>query len=1209
MASERIKKIEITDFGGIDRTASSNDTPIQKARISRDGRRLPTGRFVRREEYDQLYDYRQQQFEHTTDDDASPSAREVRGDGVGAGAAGDAEPTQEIPDTHEVYRSHGRKMVCLGKNGTTEYTFTGYVEIRPSRNTHTLFLERGSRAAGALDVTWTVNGANCRKTIFETPAHAGYVDDWIEFSMVMNATKDAISMIVTVHETDGVASTVVYHYTLTTLYAATVAGITATQTGTIESSTDITRDVDIEISAAGDTLYAIWGRTVAGDDVIRASAYVAGAWNAATQFTVAGFDLFGISIVRAPGTTTLYVNYSTDNVTRRIQYVSSTDALATFSAATQVTSSLQLGGTAFYHRGVFAIDNDGTLHWVWLHTAGGLAHYYSGGTEVIMTDPVETTIANEDTTGWDFVVKDGCVSIFYIDAGTPLNTYKAVRVVTTGDVEAGVYNIVDYTETVRHDLVEVRATGIDARYFGTYRKYEQNSNLRLSWVSCATVTTTTNIRFLHSDKGLYEIDDTHSATNGSYVTTAQVQIEAANESLIQNTSETGQQILIIQCSDNRLYKRVSYQWMLLEGQRTVTNAGWNWVTVYDDHARFLRHTGTLRILAGDGATNQNAWYGYVDRYFFNNTTADRYADHVSALARPAPPGTGVLQAFTAIFSVANPDADGDSRWSGFVEANGDTKIYSKYVFYDDGNPAPYSEFFGAISLEYDGVTESELRVQTADGNITLGRIPRGDEALLMAWAYFDLQLFSWNSTNAARISHRVTAVNLYLGEMQIAEDTKETVKYYKVKRVQVSAIQPTGENAFADVNYLGTGTWAVTAATGEANPTDNELGYVDYSMWQVALAPGGSAEDNAGTAMVRYRSTGSGTELYTKFTTVPEGYHYGIVLGDEIWAAGIRMAGVTMKNRLMRTARKIGNQVTPDRLTDDVRTIRDFPYDVLELSQIDDTNLVVLGRSGVEIFDVSGGVLNKRNDITDIGTDATDSVWYLKEGGAGKTVKGVIFKDAVGHIRLFDGYGSTIISDPIRDDYDGTNQGVLSLDMTGLITVYIPLYRCLFIIYGTQMFVLDFASGMDWQDWRFLNSIEAVCVGVDGEMLWTDRYRMFVWPQAGTVDSPDPQWRGADLDAPADMRIIPKNVWMDYICAGTTTLIPRVYKDRGSATAATSTLAASATQTRGRSGYLRSDSAARREIALGFGVTTAANLTALEVDKMVQELLIVPRRP
>lgn len=1217
MASTRIKKVEIRDFGGIDRTASSNDSPIQKARISRDGRRFPTGKFVRRPEYDFLYDYRNQQFEHTTDE----TGREVRGDGAGPGGGGDGAATQEIPNGHQVYRSHGRKNICLGKSGTTEYTFVAYVEIHT--NWHSLHLERGSRAATALDVTWTANGANCRKTIVSTPSQAGYANDWIEYSMVMNVAKNAIHLAVSMHDNTA-GTTVVYHYTLTTLYAATVGGITSTLTATIESSNNITRDIDIEISTTGDTFYAIWGRTVVGDDVIRyASGTAAGVWTAVLSYTTPGLDFYGISLVLSPASTSIYMTYTyTEGGLRKLNYTRSNDLLISFGAQSQVATnqSTSILLADFYYRGVFAVDSGGDRHWVYLNDGGSLTHTYTksvyGGVDAfdsqVMTAAVcldATGVANEVATGWDFAVKNGCVSIFYVDNSLPLRTYKAVRVITSGDAELGTYNRSDYTETIQHDLIEVRAATIDVRYFGIYRKYERNSSLRLSWISCADTITTTNIRFLHSDKGLYEIDDTHTATNSVYADTNQVVIEAIKESKVTSADGSLVQILILQCDDNRLYKRVNYMWMLLEGQRLIDNSGWNWVTVYGDHARFLDYAGSVRMLAGDGATNQNAWYGYVDRYFFTNDAANRYADHYSNLARPPEPATAIVT------NVGGINTDNDT-YNGFTEiVDGErvakSGVQSNYVFVA-GVADPILGFHVAITYEQDGVEESQLRLVTTNGN-DLVWVGVADENNFNNLIRLIFAVRTWNTvTNPT--SARLTAVNIYLGpplNHQQSVDATEIPPdgWYKVKRCQISAQKPVGDNAFADDDVKGTALWS-DAGAGLFNLTT----YVDYSMWSSRAAQG-TAIDNLGTSLTRYQSTTSGTEIYTKLTTIPEGFKYGIVLQSEVWAASMRMAGVTRKNRLMRSARKIGNQVTPDGFTDQMGTWTDLPYEILGLSQIDDNNLVVIGKSGIDIFDISGGILNKRDDIVDIGTDATDGVCYIKEGAVGQIIKGMIFKDSTGNIRLFDGYSAGIISDPIRDNFaltsdavDADNYGVLSLNSTSLIATYVPLHRTLWLIYGTKVYVWDITGGSNWQDWRVVHSITGVTIGVDGELFFTDGNTVFVWPQAGTIDNPNPLWRSSDVRLPEGMRAIPKKVWMDYICS-TTTLQPKVWKDRGEVTDSTDDMNASTTQTTDRTGYIRSRSAARREIALGFGVTTAASLNSLEVDSLVQELLIVPRRP
>jgi hypothetical protein len=1224
MNDERIITRARRDFPGINRAVSANDNP-DGAAISRDGRRLPAGKFVRRDEYDSLYKYRAKQYEHTTDFEVD-----------GLVTYGDQQ-VAAITNTHQLYSSHGRKTVVLGISGTTEYTFTAYVEKQITAHTHTLYLHRASRTTTGLDVTWPAPtggpGADAQRIIVTsiTPnAGADLNASWIEFSMVMNTAKTIIYFLVSYHN-ETTNETIVQSWKIgSNLYHAnfSTGAVITGMNPSIEDDLNITRDLDIELVSVGgvDQVIGFWGilDVVSGFTVFHYS-IDAGGWfgTAITQYPVVPTtDIYALSFIRNESLSipSFFLFFTeTSGAERRLwsqafyYSVGSLPPFAPYVGAAWLNyyddSVTRTPADKFNSRGIISIDVDGKMYILYrLYTTvstdklrltvansdGTFSTFYN-----ITTTPINTTDINNC---YDIVAKDGEITIFYTLQASPSVLRKATLIVTSGDAEAGNYLRANFTGTHQYDLVVDMGAKSYFKYFAAYRKYESNSSKRLSYCIATTDTTGQVFCHLHCDIGLY---------NASGSSVQQVTPVWPEEPLMPRTNFSAQQILIIQASDNRLYKRLNYQYVLLEGQRKIDNSGWQWTTVFDDHMRTLQYGGILRILAGCESTARNGVYQYIDRYFFNNDAANRYQDYHSDYQRPAPPPTGTF----TVTSITLADVLGlgytqqelyDLGWRPFASV-GDTEIFNPYLLIPNSeSPRAYAEFFTAMSFEYDDIEESQLLYQTPDTPYILGAV-QAVNAQIYQYLQFHPSIKSWQICATGMISPRLTALNCYMGIKNTIADTKYTVQYYKVKRLLVSRTKPTGENAFGNDALKGTAIWSISAA-GVATPHDIPDAWIDFNMWQAGLAAAGTAEANLGTALTQYKSTGSGTELYTKDTMIPEAYKFGIVLQNEIYALGVRLAGVTRPNRLMKSARRLGSIVTPDAFTDDMGTNYDFSYDGQGIAHIDDSTLVIKGTHGTDIFDISGGILRKRDEITDIGTTKPDSVYSIAEGAAGDLIKGVLSQDPLGHIRLFDGYAEQPISDPIRDDFDTLNYGVKTLKANIKQIIYVPLYRCLLVSYGTQIFVFDLEGGKNWQDWRFVAALNASCVGVDGEVFFTDNTQVYVWPDAGAIDSPDPQWRELDVANNPDERLIPKDVWMDFIATGTT-LQPKVWKDRGSATNSTNTLAVSATQVRRRTGYLRSGSSAMRETAIGFGVTTAANLTALEVDSIVQQFLVMKRRP
>jgi hypothetical protein len=1192
--ADKHKKITVGNaenpWQGIDRSTASKGVEIFKD-MEIVPSQNPPNKAIRRPEYDALYDDRPAQFEHTTDDiviDQAPGAQEVI----------------DITEGHTIYRSHRRKLVAVGHSGSTEYRFTIYVEISASEG-HVLRMERGVR--DGVDIDWEPASVETLD-IFALAAYDA--SDWIEASMRMNGDEDTIYIAVSYHD-DSEPETLVDVYEITTLYEGDFKnGTTVSAARNLADDTSITRDLDIEYDDILDLYIVAYGWDDGGDIKVRLKGSVGGS---TTIFTVTGKDIYSISLVIKRTITSgaqYYLTYTQDEgdphkLYRKYVYFDADSSAPTPSGgATLIASDVyDNAGDSYLNGACSAMDDNDTVHWLYKNAAGTLIHAYL---TVAAGATVQTTTATTDllTTAtltdscWDFVVKDDLITVFYLSDTTTDAIYKVVRIIDSGDE--------DYNSGAFYSAEMVRADPDDYTYirgFGTYRNYEINTSKCLSFAVGSAANANNSIRYLHEDKGLFDANFDGDVTDAA---DKQVQIEVLKEPLVADADGAMSQILFLQCDDDYIYKRGNYQWDLLEGIRGVDNTSDAWSTVFTPRAHIWDMNGVVRFGAGNGATNQNAWYGWIDRYFFEDATSDdrglalRYQDHYSNKTRPDLPAAAIV---TTYEGVNQNHADWELatlQYSPFL--TGAPLFQQSRVECPYDPDKPYLTFFSAISFEYDGYQESQLRKHGAS-HIS-GRLPYGEAlGLLYALQKYIITLNTWN-LNTSPLNARITALNIYWGQKMSERDTADTVVYKKVKRIVISDEEDSNWGTTVADDKKGWKKW-----TDNGDGTHTLTTYVDYDHWMSGEDVGGTAADNLGNNLVIYDSTAASGEIYTANTFIPEGYKYAVEVNKEVWMANMRIAGQTRTNRLMKSARRLGSIVTPDHCAG-VDFVVDLPYDIQGLSFIGDKILVVAGTHGFQSFDVSSGYARKLESVTNVGTDAYATVYPIVEGGLGNIIRGVLFKDPEGHIRIFDGYGAAIISDPINRDFDNSNRGIDYLNTTSAQFIYLPLYRRLMLCYDTQIFVFDY-DGSNWYDWRFTKGVDAAAVGVDGEMFFTDGEEVWVFPQTGTIDNPAPEYRGNDLPVPVGTRVLLKKIWMDYILTtdDSSILQPAAYKDRAaSPTNTTGTLAASASQVRNETGF-PFGSNIQREVALEFHTTDTDNLTALEVDQMVAEIQPEKRRP
>ena len=1260
MASDRIQKVEVSDFKGINRSKAGDDMPPNVAQVLKDMRITPDGTLERRQEYDSLYDDRPSQFEHTTQDTAS-NERLV----------------SDIVPSHVVERSHRRKNTLIGNGGAGalagEYAFVCYAEKHVTAKQWELELHRGKRSGSDMG-SWTnqlvVGGGGDPAYIDATSVQDtnGETDlCWIEASMQFNAAKTIIHFAVTVHD-EKASTTKVKHITVTDLYTSdfngdiTIAITDVDGDGWIENSTDITRDVDIELDG-DDVQYIFFGkndtdlkvRTTSSDDFTTVNNYAA----SLTE------DIHGFSLLRdlSDGdNTAMYLTFSltTAGNVASLRYQKFLGLATSGGVTTVVASGLYIGGGAFSkatghtYGACCAIDSDGDKNYIYKTAVGTLVHisdslaastvssslsqigvlveagdFEAGVSYTIVStgDTDFTAIGAADNnpgtifiataegagtgtasvnsggasaiTGWDLTVKTAAttnerlITVFLTDSGNTDEIYKNCRTNASG--------------FFGNELLEETGSETFLMFFNTYRTTEVNTAKRFSYLIGAGAGANIEVKYLHSDKGMFDADFDGSVTDaGSW----EVQVEALSEPLVNDADGAMSQILILQCSDDKLYKRGNYQWDLLEGQRLVDNSDWDSKaeTVFGSNAHIWANHGTVRFGAGNGATNQAMWYDYVDRYFFENETAAddglqlNYRNHLTRLSRLDPPSHSTM---TLTPSAANT--------SPTLIQNGYETFKGKFEGLDEQDYRLIN-FLVAFSFEYDGFQESQLLKQTQNSVFILGG--RGNLTDLLK---LELVATGWNYTSANRLNPRITALNVYMGNPQEIlfgqgldaagwEEAKEMAQYFKVKRIQISGRKPTGEDAFSNDPLKGTETW-----TDVGNGIWGLTTYVDYNMWQSALDAvlPVNARNNLGNGLPIYVSTGSGTEVYTKESFVPEGYKYGIAIGNRTYLANMRINGTTRTNRLMVSAFAGSGAVTPDHLSDFGLDVVDLDYDIQGLSRIGDDILVVVGTHGIEAFNVSSGLPRKIEDVVDVGTDVPDSIANIVVGGIGNILRGVLFKDQQDHVRLFDGFSSKVISDPVRDDFiTNSIPGIINvtLSISSAQYLYIPSQRIAIFAYGTKIFVLDFRndSSPSWLYWEFNNSVSAMTMGVDGEMFFTDGNEIFVFPQTGSVDTPNCQWVGGSTRLPEDTRGVLKKVHVDYLSTGAV-LQPGAFIDSDATVSNTSSsMAISSTKTRARKSFSWGKRVAR-EVALELHGTTST--TGLEIHRIVQEIQIEKKKP
>jgi hypothetical protein len=1136
MASKRIQKIEVSEFKGINRSKSADDLPVSVSQVLRDFRITPDGTLERRQEYDSLYDDRPSEFEHTTPDTSSNERR-----------------LSDVTDGNTIERSHRRKNTLIGNNGTTEYAFACYAQKIVASDLWRLYIHRGIRSGS--DIIWTTTPKIIDSTADQTTPTKTNAS-WIEASMQFNSTRTTIHFAVVMNE-DHQSTTKVKHISFTTLYEDNFADSAATITTVggnlwIESSTALTRDVDIELMS-DNTQVIFFGKEVSSDLIIRTTD--SDDFTTISNFTGGNTeDFHGFSMLRDTNDASgdawyLTFTMTTSTNVASLRYQKFLQQTMSGGTVVEVTSGLYIGGGAltradgYKYGACAAIDTDGVKHWVWRSDQYSL-QYTNDGSAITQVTTDLSQVGNSEETGWDIVSKNGMQTFFLTDNDNTDAIYKRIFITSGASITGYPIELVEETNSETHLM-----------FFNVNRTYEVNTAKRFSYVIGTGVSANPEVKFLHSDKGLFDHDlDGSVADAGSL----EVQIESLGEPLVNDASGAMSQILILQCDDDKLYKRGNYHWDLLEGQRLVDNSDWESkaLTVFGSNAHIWANHGTIRFGAGNEATNQAMWYDYVDRYFFENvTTADdgralNYNDHLTRFSRLDPPNHTNMTLTPAEVELTNALSQ-----NGYISFN-DQGLQDE-AFDDPDLRWGQVAFLVAFSFVYDGFQESQLLKQTENRWHILG-----SGGVIQAILKLTLAATGWNYVDSKRMNPRVTGLNVYLGGAGSLfksvfdnagwEEVKESVQYRKVKTIQISGRKPTGEDAFSNDPLKGTETW-----TDNPDDTWGLTTYVDYPMWQAALDafPPVNARTTLGNALPIYVSAGSGTEIYTKESFVPEGYKYGIAIGNRTYIANTRINGTTRTNRVMVAAFAGSGAITPDHLSDFGLDVIDLDYDIQGLSQIGDDILVVVGTHGIDAFNVASGLPRKIEDVVNIGTDAPDSIADITEGGVGNILRGVLFKDQLGNVRLFDGFSSKVISDPVRDDFDSSNQGVISLDTTTTQYKYIHQQRLLFLAYAGQIFILDFrnvnTSGAQWLDWRFNDDVDAMAVGVDGELFFTDGNKVFVFPQTGTVDTPNPQWVSSSMRLPEDTRGVLKKTHVDYLSTGAV-LQPAVFID----SEATSTIAA-----------------------------------------------------
>lgn len=641
--------IELTGIVGQKRQTEDTDRPFEWPMVVKDIQIDSSGHLVKRQGYRPLYNKRHNHFfAINRGDNRELSSVTLTGD------------LEEF-----YYTSHKRKTICLGTDGTDQYVFQAFVlDSRKdgSYAAHKLLVARG--LVSGQQVEW-----DAPVTIVNLPHNYASIDVrtgcWIEFSMVMDSLKEKISLACVLRDDSGGAGSqnLLNVYELKTLYDADFAtsvavtlldGDSLVNIDQTASNDRLTRDIDIAIDAS-DRLHLVFGYW---DDafsryVLKYVRYRSDVWSAQrTLGGAAGYDLYGCVIeVSGSGASELktfgYLRHSVSSDDLRFQsFLTSSDNI--FSTNESISSTVSTGVFADasvlnLFGAALRIDIDSTIVWGYKKDAPEKLYVKIGNNAEVSA--AEDLYAGGTASsggagwfsgggfpfsgymGWDLIAKDGVALAIY-DRKRLDGSYELVRrscVFDNNDRQYsdGVFSDAELIErqlpvNEGNVLLYPRHTFVTA-----YPPYDSATPKHIGGI------------LFDGDRStaFYDrVDRDISGMENLYGIRQLYEFPSRTLTGIEN-------VLVIQCGDNHFYRRGSFQWDLLRGQRDDANFLENpdGTTEIDGRAFMWHLYQTLRAGVGIGEGNDPVRYGWINRYNYGNDEALRIRDNYFTLAACPPP--------------------------------------------------------------------------------------------------------------------------------------------------------------------------------------------------------------------------------------------------------------------------------------------------------------------------------------------------------------------------------------------------------------------------------------------------------------------------------------------------------------------------------------------------------------------------------------------
>lgn len=683
-------EIKVPRLGGENHQAEPTDKPVHLPVYAKDWRLTQDGLLQMREGQSLEYSDRGNMFDYTT-----PSYN--RG----------------VDRQYIFYNSHKRKTVIDVTSGGIHYRFMGVIRYSwdDVAKLQRLQIYRGRVSSDNVTVTWdkwaegeepndvgadfqdanayTYSSAIASISRQYEPWDEDGVDDpaYIEYSMVYFS--NALWLAIVVRNDNADTHSVLRFVKISNIFADRWGGNDDGTPeweviSTPESLTgldNLTHDVDLvyEQTAGGiDFFRIVFGykqngatdpyqlryRQVASDGNIFASSRVGSSGGTAQRYG---------SVICKHSATSWRIGYiSVDTAgSASIKYVEKGDG----TEVTILANALDLSNYEAFERSLFGpgVAVDTNYEVVWAYFAESIGKLWVRGDSFAATaigDDVfvpDLVIVYREfvawaVTGWDFVVKDGVATVYYLRdslqglVAVGVNDPRSMQIMRRNlvfDSTDTEYNALTFTD--RELIVELNADSATGKltipcFISACREYIADSAKELGYITyypedAANDVRVSNLYFLRNDRGVI----------GG---TAEIVIMALRRYRANKVGAT-EIITVIQCDDNRFYERKNTRWKLLAGQMDEGNNVPNYVTVVQDRAFLWDMDGVLRAGCGNGSDvlvrdelghpteyqdNDPIWYGLIDRYWAMNDEGQleganriRIRERRFTLAAPKPP--------------------------------------------------------------------------------------------------------------------------------------------------------------------------------------------------------------------------------------------------------------------------------------------------------------------------------------------------------------------------------------------------------------------------------------------------------------------------------------------------------------------------------------------------------------------------------------------